>query len=73
MDVDYSIHPKLMELSEDDAVRLHEGKVIMVREGSFCLESSKNLTRTEALLTYRKRTRMKIFHSMKDEIKIKPL
>ncbi|NLW77186.1 MAG: hypothetical protein GXY18_12290 [Methanomicrobiales archaeon] len=57
-----------MELSEDGAVRLLEEKFITGREGYFCLKFSKNLTRTKALLTYRKRTRMKIFHSMKDEI-----
>ena len=55
MDVDYFIRMKLMELSEDGAVRLLEEKFITGREGYFCLKFSKNLTRTKALLTYRKR------------------
>ncbi|MGV8109631.1 hypothetical protein [Methanospirillum sp.] len=56
VDVDYFIRTKLMELSEDGAVRLLEEKFITGREGYFCLKFSKNLTRTKALLTYRKRT-----------------
>ncbi|MCP1662769.1 transposase [Methanocalculus sp. AMF5] len=74
VDVDYSIQTKLMELSEDDAVRLLEEKFITGREGFFCLKSSKNLTLTEALLTYRKKDSIeKIFNSLKNEIEIKPL
>ena len=74
VDVDYSIQTKLIELSEDDAVRLLEEKFIIGREGFFCLKSSKNLTLTEALLTYRKKDSIeKIFNSLKNEIEIKPL
>jgi len=63
-----------MELSEDDAVKLLEEKFINGREGFFCLKSSKNLTLTEALLTYRKKDSIeKIFNSLKNEIEIKPL
>jgi transposase len=74
VDVDYSIQTKLIELSEDDAIRLLEEKFITGREGFFCLKSSKNLTLTEALLTYRKKDSIeKIFNSLKNEIEIKPL
>jgi len=74
IDVDYSIQTKLVELTEDDAVTLLEDKFINGREGFFCLKSSKNLTLTEALLTYRKKDSIeKIFHSLKNEIEIKPL
>jgi len=74
IDVDYSIQTKLVELTEDDAVKLLEDKFINGREGFFCLKSSKNLTLTEALLTYRKKDSIeKIFHSLKNEIEIKPL
>ena len=74
IDVDYSIQTKLVELTEDDAVKLLEEKFINGREGFFCLKSSKNLTLTEALLTYRKKDSIeKIFHSLKNEIEIKPL
>ena len=74
VEVDYSIQTKLMELSEDDAVKLLEERFITGREGFFCLKSSKNLTLTEALLTYRKKDSIeKIFNSLKNEIEIKPL
>ena len=53
--MNYSIQTTLMELSEDDVVRLLEEKFITGREGFFCLKSSKNLTLPEALLTYRKK------------------
>ena len=74
IEVDYSIQTKLVDLSEDDAVKLLEEKIITGREGFFCLKSSKNLTLSEALLTYRKKDSIeKIFHSLKNEIEIKPL
>jgi transposase len=74
VDVDYTIQTKLVELSEDDAVKLLEDKFITGREGFFCLKSSKNLTLIEALLTYRKKDSIeKIFNSLKNEIEIKPL
>ena len=74
IDVDYFVQTKLVELSEDEAVRLLEDKIITGREGFFCLKSSKNLTLHEALLTYRKKDSIeKIFHSLKNEIEIKPL
>ena len=72
--MDCSIQTKLIELSEDDAITLLEEKFIYGREGFFCLKSSKNLTLTEALLTYRKKDSIeKIFNSLMNEIEIKPL
>ena len=74
IDVEYSIQTKLIELSEDEAVKLLEDNIINGREGFFCLKSSKNLTLAEALLTYRKKDSIeKIFNSLKNEIEIKPL
>jgi len=74
VDVDYSIQTKLVQISEDEAVKLLEDKLITGREGFFCLKSSKNLTLVEALNTYRKKDSIeKIFHSLKNEIEIKPL
>ena len=75
VDVGHSIQTKLIELSEDDAVKiLKEKSFITGREGFFCLKSSKNLTLAEALLTYRKKDSIeKIFNSLKNEIEIKPL
>jgi len=74
VDVDYSIQTKLIELSEDDAIKLLEETFITGREGFFCPKSSKNLTLQEALLTYRKKDSIeKIFNSLKNEIEIKPL
>ncbi|HER45677.1 MAG TPA: IS1634 family transposase [Thermoplasmatales archaeon] len=74
IDVEYSIQTRLIELSEDEAVKLLEENIITGREGFFCLKSSKNLTLAEALLTYRKKDSIeKIFNSLKNEIEIKPL
>ena len=74
VDVDYSIQTRLIELSNEEAIKLLEEKFISGREGFFCLKSSKNLTLKEALLTYRKKDSIeKIFNSLKNEIEIKPL
>ena len=74
IDVSYSFQTKLIELSEDEAIKLLEDKLVTGREGFFCLKSSKNLTLKQALLTYRKKDSVeKIFHSLKNEIEIKPL
>ena len=74
IDVSYSFQTKLIELREDEAIKLLEDKLITGREGFFCLRSSKNLTLRQALLTYRKKDSIeKIFHSLKNEIEIKPL
>jgi len=74
IDVTYSFQTKLVKLSEDEAIKLLEEKIITGREGFFCLKSSENLTVKEALLIYRKKDSIeKIFHSLKNEIEIKPL
>jgi len=44
--------PNWLNSPEVDAIKLIEEKFITGREGFFCLKSSKNLTRIEALLTY---------------------
>jgi transposase len=64
VDVDYSIQTKLIELSEEDAVNLLEEGFVTGREGFFCLKSSKNLTLTKALLTYRKKTRLRRYSTL---------
>ena len=74
IDVEYSTQTRLIELSEEEAVKLLEENIITGREGFFCLKSSKDLTLAEALLTYRKKDSIeKIFNSLKNEIEIKPL
>ena len=66
IDVEFSVQTKLVELSEDEALRLLEEKIITGREGY--------LTLPEVLLTYRKKDSIeKIFYSLKNEIEIKPL
>jgi len=72
--VNISFQTKLMEFGEEEAIKLLEEQVITGREGFFCLKSSKDLTLKEALVTYRKKDSIeKIFHSLKNEIEIKPL
>ena len=72
--VNYSIQTKLVEIGEEEAIKLLEDQVITGREGFFCLKSSENLILKEALMTYRKKDSIeKIFHSLKNEIEIKPL
>jgi len=74
VDVTYSYQTKLGEISEKEALELVEKATITGREGFFCLKSSENLTLSEALQTYRKKDSIeKIFHSLKNEIEIKPL
>jgi transposase len=74
VDISYLVQTKLMTISEEEAIKLLEEQVITGREGFFCLKSSKNLTLKEALVTYRKKDSIeKIFHSLKNEIEIKPL
>ncbi len=72
--IEYSFQTRLKELSEEDALKLLESKAVTGREGFFCIKSSKNLTLEEAIQTYRKKDSIeKIFHSLKNEIEIKPL
>ena len=74
VDVTYSLQTKLMELDEQDAIKLLKEKIVTGREGFFCLRSSENLTLKEALQTYRKKDSIeKIINSLKNEIEIKPL
>lgn len=74
VDITYSFQTKLKELSEEEAKKLIKKAQINGREGFFCLKSSENLTLAEALETYRKKDSIeKIFHSLKNEIEIKPV
>ena len=74
IDIAYSYQTKLGELSEEEALKLVENAIITGREGFFCIKSSENLTLQQALQTYRKKDSIeKIFHSLKNEIEIKPL
>jgi len=61
-------------MSETDAKKILKEASITGREGFFCLVSNKDLTLHEALATYRQKDSIeKIFHSLKNEIAIKPL
>jgi transposase len=74
VDVVYSLQTKLVELDEQEAIKLLEQHIITGREGFFCLKSSMNLTLKEALQIYRKKDSVeKIINSLKNEIEIKPL
>jgi len=74
IDVTYSFQTKLTELSDDEAIKLLEDKLITGREGFFCIKSSKDLTLKEALEIYRSKDSVeKIIQSLKNEIEIKPL
>ena len=74
VDVVYSLQTKLVELDEEEAIKLLEEHLITDREGFFCLKSSKNLTLVQALQIYRKKDSIeKIINSLKNEIEIKPL
>jgi transposase len=74
IDVTYSFQTKLDKIDEEEAYKVLEAKLITGREGFFCLKSNKNLTLSDALEIYRKKDSIeKIFHSLKNEIEIKPL
>lgn len=74
IDIRYSYQTKLVKMSEEEAFEFLREDIINGREGFFCLKSSRNLTLTEALQTYRKKDSLeKIFNSLKNEIEIKPL
>ena len=74
IEIDYSFRTKLEELSDEEAIELLKASLINGREGFFCLKSSRDLTLEDALITYRKKDSIeKIFHSLKNEINIKPL
>ena len=74
IEIEYSFRTKLEELSDEEAIELLKASLINGREGFFCLKSSKDLTLEEALKIYRRKDSIeKIFHSLKNEIQIKPL
>ncbi|MEE8402137.1 MAG: IS1634 family transposase [Candidatus Hydrothermarchaeaceae archaeon] len=74
VECEYSYQTKLATLSESEAKAILKKASITGREGFFCLVSNKDLTLQEALLTYRQKDSIeKIFHSLKNEIEIKPL
>jgi len=74
VEIDYSFRTKLEELSDEEAIELLKASLINGREGFFCLKSNRDLTLEDALITYRKKDSIeKIFHSLKNEINIKPL
>ena len=74
--VDYKItyQTRLASLSDSEARNILKKAAITGREGFFCLVSNKDLTLSEALSIYRQKDSIeKIFHSLKNEIEIKPL
>jgi len=74
IEINYSFRTKLEELSDEEAIELLKASLINGREGFFCLKSNRDLTLEDALITYRKKDSIeKIFHSLKNEINIKPL
>ena len=74
IDIKYSYQTRLSNLNEKNAFELVKKASINGREGFFCLTSVENLTLKEALEIYRQKDSIeKIFHSLKNEIEIKPL
>jgi len=74
VDCEYSYQTKLAKLNECEAKEILKKAAITGREGFFCLVSNKDLTLQEALAIYRQKDSIeKIFHSLKNEIEIKPL
>lgn len=74
IDARTTFQTKLAEMSEEEAYDYALSRARTGREGFFCLKSSKHLTLASALATYRKRDSIeKIFHSLKNEIEIKPV
>jgi len=55
VDVRYDHQTKLVEMDEEEALRLLLEDVIDGREGCFCLTSSKDMAATEALRIYRRK------------------
>ena len=69
-----SYQTRLASLSDSEARNILKEASITGREGFFCLVSNKNLTLSKALKIYRQKDSIeKIFHSLKNEIDIKPL
>ena len=74
IDARTTFQTKLVEMSEEEAYRYALAHCTNGREGFFCLKTSTHLTAAEALTTYRRRdTIEKLFHSLKNEIEIRPV
>ncbi len=74
IDCEYSYQTKLASLSDEEARAILKKASITGREGFFCLVSDMDLTLKETLTIYRLKDSIeKIFHSLKNEIVIKPL
>jgi transposase len=74
IDARTTFQTKLVEMSKEEAYRYALSRCANGREGFFCLKSSVMLTLAEALATYRKKDSIeKIFHSLKNEIEVKPV
>jgi len=74
VDCEYSYQTRLAALSEEEAKAILKEAAITGREGFFCLVSNIDLTLSEALILYRQKDSIeKIFHSLKNEIEIKPI
>jgi transposase len=74
IDCEYSYQTKLASLSDKEARAILKKASITGREGFFCLVSDMDLTLKETLTIYRLKDSVeKIFHSLKNEIEIKPL
>lgn len=74
--VDYEIRyqTKLVDMSEEEALKILMEKVRTGREGFFCLVSSDDLTLEDAIKIYREKDSIeKIINSLKNEIDITPL
>jgi len=72
--ISYSVQTKLVEMSEEEALAFLREKLNTGRGRFFALTSSRNLTLAEAPERYQKKDSIeKIFHSLKNEIEIKPL
>ena len=72
--ITYSVQTKLVQMSEEEALAFLRERLNPGRWGFFALTSSRNLTLAEAFERYRKKDSIeKIFHSLKNEIEIKPL
>jgi transposase len=64
----------LSEMTDNEAYDYALSRCANGREGFFCLKSSVMLTLEEALCRYRKKDSIeKIFHSLKNEIEVKPV
>jgi len=72
--ITYTVQTLLKEMDEEEAISFLKKELRTGREGFFALTSSRKLTAKEALKRYREKDSIeKIFHSLKNEIEIKPL